>query len=56
MKKCAKCERPLRDEEETLCPACVSNDDRKVKSWFEIMALVATAVVVGLTIFRSGSA
>ncbi len=45
MKKCTKCERPLQDGEEGLCPSCVSDNNHETKRWIEIA--VGTVAVIG---------
>ena len=37
MGKCENCERPLKDSEETFCPACQSDRSRNAKLWTEIL-------------------
>ncbi len=44
MNKCSKCERPLNDGEDDLCPSCKSNESHKKKKGAKIIGGVLMVV------------
>ena len=47
MKKCKKCNRPLKEDEDSMCPACKS---KKHSFWKRTSEIVLT--VLGIVILR----
>lgn len=48
MRKCNKCERPLRETEIDVCPACTSTKSYKWKRVVEVATPIVAAVGVGV--------
>ena len=53
MTPCEKCGRPLRDDDQTLCPACRAKKSYSVWNWVKgavaVVAVVAAAAYAILT-------
>ena len=50
MRACEKCGRPLKDDEDKLCPACQSKKIHKIKKWGGM--ILTGASVVGLAALK----